>query len=85
MEFTTAVEEEWLVFIREERKNLQHIENKQAYLPRDIDQNILRIALSLIVVMPIKADIKHDWHVVETKVNRLQKGWNITPPFRCTW
>lgn len=33
--------------------------------------DILKAALSILVVMPIKADMKHEWHVVETKIQKV--------------
>ena len=46
---------------------------------------ILKAALSLIVVLPIRKEIKHEWHVLETKLSRLQQGWKVSPTFRCSW
>ena len=69
----TATEEEWIMFIREEKKNLNFFENKMAYKSKDLNPDILRAALSIIVVMPIKADIKHEWHVLETKISKPSK------------
>ena len=81
----TATEEEWLVYCREERKNLQFWDNKQAYKPQALNLEILKAALSIIVVLPIRKEIKHEWHVVETKLSRLQQGWHISPYLRCSW
>ena len=68
----TATEEEWLVYCREERKNLEFWDNKQAYKPQALNLEILKAALSIIVVLPIRKEIKHEWHVIETKLSRLQ-------------
>jgi len=57
--------------VREERKNLQFWDNKQAYKSKDLNLELLRSALSIIVVLPIKAEIKLDWHVVESKISRM--------------
>ena len=84
-EFVTATEEEWIIFVREEKKQQMVWENKAAYLPKDLNLELLRAAFSIIVVMPIKPDIKHDWHILETKIARIQKAWNLTPPLRCSW
>ena len=84
-EFVTATEEEWICFIREERKNLQFWENKQAYKSKGLSQDLLRAVLSIIVAMPMKADIKHEWHIMETKISKMQKLWEINPPLRCSW
>lgn len=84
-DFATATEEEWIVFIREERKSMNFWENKSLYKPKDLDMSALRAALSLLVVMPIKKDIKHEWHIIETKISRIQKDWGISPELRCSW
>ena len=71
----TATEEEWQIFIREERKSLQFWENKTAYKSKDLSPEMLRCALSIITVMPIKAEMKLDWHVLESKIARMQQDW----------
>lgn len=70
--FVTATEEEWVVFVREEAKNLTFWENKQAYKSKDLSSELVRAAISILVVMPIKAEIKLDWHVLESKIARMQ-------------
>jgi len=81
----TATEQEWIVFIREERKSMNFWDNKAAYKPKDLDMNVMRAVLSLMVVLPIKKEIKHDWHIIETKISRIQKDWGIRPELRCSW
>ena len=84
-DFNTENEEAWIMFVEQERKNLQFWDNKQSYKPKELNLDVLRAALSIIVVLPIKAEIKHDYQVLETKIDRLQKGWGINPPNRCSW
>ena len=47
--------------------------------------DVLRAALNILVVLPIKADIKHDWYLLENKIKELQRKWNISPLIRCSW
>ena len=72
-------------FIREERKLIHKVDKKLYYQPKDLKIELLQALISIMVVMPIRADVKHDWHMVEKKVSRLQKGWNIYSPQRCQW
>ena len=81
----TATEEEWQIFIREERKNLQFWENKSAYKSKDLSPEMLKAAFVILTVMPIKAEIKLDWHVLESKIARMQHDWQISPKIRCYW
>jgi len=46
---------------------------------------LLRVVFSILTVMPIKAEIKLDWHVLESKIARLQQDWQISPKIRCYW
>ena len=73
-EFVTATEAEWLKFLTLEKKNLQFWDNKAAYKPKDLNLEVLRAAFSLLVAMPIKADIKHDWYLLETKIATIQEA-----------
>ena len=81
----TATEEEWQIFIREERKNLQFWENKSAYKSKDLSPEMLKAAFVILTVMPIKAEIKLDWHVLESKIARMQHDWQISPKIRYYW
>ena len=83
--FVSTTEENWLKFVTEERKNLQFWENKQAYKPKDLDMSVLALVLRVLVVLPIKRDIKHDWHLLETKLAKLQKELGVAPLQRCSW
>jgi hypothetical protein len=60
-------------------------DKKSLYKPKDLDMSVLRAALSILVVMPIRKDIKHEWHVLETKISRIQKDWGVSPELRCSW
>ena len=73
--FVSTTEEEWVVFVREEAKSLTFWDNKQAYKSKDLSPELLRAALSILTVMPIKAEIKLDWHVIESKIARMQQDW----------
>ncbi len=42
-----------------------------AYKSKDLSMDVIKAALNLLVVLPIKADVKHDWHVLETKISRI--------------
>ena len=71
--------------MREEAKSLTFWENKQAYKSKDLSAELLRAAISILTVMPIKAEIKLDWHVLESKISRMQAEWQISPKIRCYW
>lgn len=80
----TATEEEWIVFIREEKKQMA-FNDKENFICKDTDMHVLKAILGILIVLPIKKYIKHDWHAIETKITRIQKGWNISPALRCSW
>ena len=54
-----------------ERKNLQFYSDPLAYKSKDLHVDVIKAALNLLVVMPIKADVKHDWHVIEKKIQYI--------------
>lgn len=85
LHFMTQTEEDWERFVEEEKKKMANIEKKHTYVPQGVDMDALKAVLSIMVVMPIKADMKHDWDVIETKLTRLQRAWNVTPAFRYSW
>lgn len=41
--------------------------------------------MAVLVAMPIKSDIKHDWYLLESKIYNLQKQWKIKPTIPCDW
>ena len=57
--------------MRNERKNPQFDIKKLAYKPNGLSDEILKNALAILVIMPIKKEIKHEWHVMETKIMRM--------------
>ena len=84
-EFTSENEQKWMDFISKEEQNLKFFSEPTAYKSKDLSIDVIKAALHLLVVLPIKADVKHDWHVLETKIARIQKAWEISPIIRCYW
>ena len=66
--FVTTLEENWLNFVTEERKNLQFFDNKQAYKPKSLEPDILIAAFSIIVILPMRKEVKHDLTFVFNKI-----------------
>ena len=69
--FVTATEEDWVLFMKKESRIMQNFENKMTYIPENLNMEVLKTVLSIMVVMPIKADMKHDIGVIEKKLSRL--------------
>ena len=64
----TDAEEKWNDFIVEEFEKLKISEDQQAYKPKDIDLKLLVAAFAVIVVLPLKKEIKLDLHLLEAKI-----------------
>lgn len=64
----TDAEEKWNDFIMKELEKLKKVEDPQAYKPDDLDLAVLTAAFAVMVVLPLKKEIKHDLHLLEAKI-----------------
>ena len=64
----TDTEEKWNDFIEEELKNVAASDNPSAYKPKDLDLSVLVAAFAIMIVLPLKKEIKHDLHILEAKI-----------------
>ena len=58
-------------------EKLKTVEDPQAYMPEGLDLNVLTAAFSVMVVLPLKKEIKHDMHLLETKISNAQTKFKI--------
>ena len=56
----THHEEQWSDFVAQELAKAKNSENPQFYLPADVNKKALQTAFAIMVMLPLKRDIKHD-------------------------
>ena len=65
--------------------NLQLYVNKQAYKPKLLENEILTAAFSIIVILPIRRDVKHDRELVYNKVQNARVHLKLNSKPYPTW
>lgn len=83
--FVSTIEENWLNFVAEERKNLQFYENKQAYRSKQLHLDVLSAAFNVMMILPLRAEVKHDTELVYNKIQNAKKLFALNSKPYPTW
>ena len=81
--FMTDAQERWQEFIESEIDNAG--QDLDGYVPAGISKSLVSAAFAVMVVLPLRKEIKLDLEELETKIMTAQDRLGITPRLRCNW
>ena len=79
----TDAEEKWRDFIEKEIENAG--EDLIGYISDRLPKSLISTAFAIIVVLPLRKEIKLDLEELENKIGATQESLGIVPKLRCNW
>ena len=80
-----SLESEWRSFLKEERESTKYQNASLGYKPEGLDDSVLQAAFQILVVLPLRTEIKHNIELIEKKVMKAQACFGLKPKVNCTW
>ena len=79
----TDAEEKWRDFIEKEIENAG--EDLIGYISDRLPKSLISTAFAIVVVLPLRKEIKLDLEELENKIGATQESLGIFPKLRCNW
>ena len=81
--FMTDAEERWRDFIGKEIEKAE--EDLIGYISDGLSKSLISAAFAIVVVLPLRKEIKLDLEELENKIGATQEALGIVPKLRCNW